>query len=103
MGMFVDNYQIDNADIFPHLNDCFCKILDFHSRTYSEYASFYNVIRPYIKVPFRYVFKSNCFHIKKNLHDLHYLLPMSIAPLWQYFIYYRLHPLINTIKKRLIE
>lgn len=99
MRMFVDKYQIDNADIFPQFNYFFCKILDFHSRTYTEYASIYKVIRPYIKVPIKYVFNSNRFCIKKNLHDLHYLLPMSIAPLWQYIVFYRLHPLIN---KRMI-
>lgn len=99
MGMFVDKYQIDNADLFPQFNSFFCKILDFHSRTYTEYASIYKVIRPYIKVPVRYVFISNRYCIKKNLHDLHYLLPMSIAPLWQYIIFNRLHPLIH---KRMI-
>lgn len=88
MRLFVDHYQIEKYYTFSAFRFFFNKMMSYHSTSLSDYVSNYWELRPFVKAPLKHIIHENGFQIKAYFHDLHYILPLCIAPYWQ-FIFYR--------------
>ena len=95
MSEFVSNHHIDNNDVFRLFSYYFYTTTKYFSASQSEYSLAYKSLRPLFHVSILSIFKKNRHSIKGILYDLHYVLPICVAPYWQYIIYYRLCPLIK--------
>lgn len=100
MSSFVDKNHINRIDVFPFFNNFFTYILNYYSFSISEFVSKYKELRPFIKYLVSCDIHYNHLHIKKYIRHIHYIMPTYIAPYWQFYIYYRLHPFIHKIRKR---
>ena len=99
ISAFVDEYQIEiTDDIFHVYRWYFYKVLSFYSISMSEYVSTYQELRPYIKASMKTIIHANGFHVKNGFHDLHFLMPLFIAPYWQYLIHRNLYKVVSRIK-----
>jgi glycosyltransferase involved in cell wall biosynthesis len=95
MSEFVSNHHIDNNDVFRLFSYYFYTTTKQYSASQSEYTLAYKSLRPLFQVSIISVWKKNRHSIKGLLYDFHYILPICIAPYWQYIIYYRLRTLIK--------
>lgn len=91
MSHFVYNFHIKKEGVWEVLKMFFTAILKNHSTSISEYVSTYKEFRPYVKVPIKYLVIVLFSRPKVFLYDLHFMMPQSIAPYWQYIIMYILH------------
>ncbi|MBO6252519.1 MAG: glycosyltransferase family 2 protein [Bacteroidaceae bacterium] len=87
MGIFTDKYQIDRDGVYQSFRFFFRKVLNYYSTSISDYVSVYQELRPYIKAPLRSVVQANDYNFKLIFHDIHFTMPVSIAPYWQYHIH----------------
>lgn len=100
MSLFVDNNHINVIDVYSFFNNFFNKVLNANSTSLSIYVKTYKQVRANVRVSLKGMLQANQYNFKKCLHDFHYLFPMSIAPYWQYYIYFRLRPLIKKNEKK---
>ena len=94
MSSFVDKNHINRIDVFPLFDNYFSYILKYYSSLLSTFVSRYKELRPFIKYPVLNAVHRNQLKITKYLKDIHYLLPLNIAPYWHYYIYHHLFPFI---------
>ena len=99
MGDFIVNNQINKVLSFPILNRFFSEVVDYYSNFLSCYVEVYKQLRIHVRINMKELMQVNQYHLRSYLHDLHYLLPVLIAPYWQYGIYHCLRPLILNFKK----
>jgi glycosyltransferase involved in cell wall biosynthesis len=92
---FVDKYKIETSYMGAFFDVLFSKVLRYVSSSRFRYVSTYKSLRPFIKASLGYFIKKHRFHVKRYLRDLHYLMPLSVAPYWQYYIYVFLIPRIK--------
>lgn len=95
MSSFVDKNHINRIDVFPFFNNFFTYILDYYSASIFEFVLKYKELRHFIKYLVLCDIHYNHFHIKKFIRNIHYMMPTYLAPYWQFYIYYRLHPFIT--------
>ena len=96
MGVFVDNYNVDKAEILPVFKLFFYKVLNYHSAYISNFIPTYRELRPYIKAPIKFIIQANGLSVKKYLQDLHFMMPTHIAPYWQFWL---CHKFCNAVVK----
>lgn len=92
MNKCVKMHHIKDCDVFRVFSFYFYIATHFFSSSPSAYATAYKSMRPLFHASFKSIIQKNHFRIKAYIHDLHYFLPLCIAPYWQYLIYYRLRP-----------
>ena len=96
----VDAYRIKNVVLFPFFNNLFSTVLGYTSEAKSKYVLEYKSLRPFVKANLNYIILTNRFHVKRLLHDVHYLLPKRIAPYWQYNVYVRRKRIVKKMKAK---
>ena len=104
MCAFVDKYRIDMADVFPLFNSAFLGILEYYSYSKTESVATYRSLRQYVKAPLHYIIHTNGFRIHCYLLDMHYVMPLGIAPLWSFYcrkqarkLYFKIKHISNSI------
>lgn len=100
MGGFVDKYQINNCNMYQVFRWFFNKVLNNYSTSMNNYVSIYKELRPFVKAPINYILHVNGFHTKAYFHDLHLMLPILIAPYWQYYFYRKVCSVLSLIRNR---
>ena len=100
LGDFAASNTVDMADGYPFLNKFLCEVLYYYSYSLSRFVSIYKTIRPHLKIKFRDIIKANHYHIKNIFYDFHLVIPLLIAPYWQFFLYYNFRPFISRYCKR---
>lgn len=85
MHSFVDDHHITTPKIFPFFDETFMGITNYYTYSRKEYTALYKSLRPYVKAPVRNIIRINGFRIRSYFKYIHYILPKSIAPLWQLF------------------
>lgn len=99
MGEFVANHGINMIDTYPIINDFYCDVLNHYKFSFSCYMNAYKQMRPHIIIKMKEILRANKYQKIKCLHDLHYKIPIFLAPVWQFYIYPRLYPYIAKIYK----
>ncbi|QVJ80363.1 Glycosyl transferase family 2 [Prevotella sp. khp1] len=99
MGDFIVNNKINKEVSFPIIKKYFSEVVNYYSSSLSCYVAVYKQLRIHVRINMKELMLVNHYSLKIFLHDLHYLLPVFIAPYWQYGIYHCLRPLIHKIKK----
>lgn len=87
INLFAKNQQIKNEDIFQVYNKLFNIVLRCCNSSLSDYVSNYKDLRPFIYAPTKAILHTNHYSRKSFWQNIHYLLPLSIAPYWQYCVY----------------
>ena len=84
MRAFVDAHHFNTIDLFPSFNSAFRFILGYYSESKQEFIAVYYQLRYCVKATLCSIFNSN-HNSLGVLHDLHYLLPKSVASRWLFF------------------
>lgn len=92
MNRFLDEHHIDNKDVFRIFYEFFLFVMRHNLPSFQRFATKYKELRPHIKKPLRGIISLHRFHIRKYFKDLHFLMPISLATYWQYYVYYKLRP-----------
>ena len=101
MCTFVENKQIKTIDTFPFFNDFFYDVMKANSTNLTYFVKTYKNVRPYVKSSIIGILYANHFSVKRCMHDFHYLMPIFIAPYWQYGIYHCLHSFLIHLKQKI--
>ena len=102
INSFAEKQHIKSVDIFPVYNTLFATVLSFCNTSLSDYVSNYLNLRPYIYTPKKTILKTSIYSIKSFLQNIHYYLPLSIAPYWQYYTYERIHGIVH-FSRRILQ
>lgn len=86
MGEYMVRHDVDITSAYPIFNKYLTEVLDYYSRSYAGFVSIYHQLCPPFKIKWWNIILANHRHIRKDLYDLHYLLPLTIAPRWQYWL-----------------
>jgi hypothetical protein len=100
MSSFVDKKHINRIDVFPFFDNYFSYILKYYSSSLSTFVSRYKELRPFIKYAIPDFAHRNQFKVKKYLNDIHYLMPLCIAPYWHFYIDHYLFFIVRKLIKR---
>lgn len=87
MGSFIEKRNISESMVFPAINKYFSEILQYHSSSRKDFIRIYKQVRPFIRARLNVIVRSKEKSTKKLLYDFHYLLPICIAPYWQYALF----------------
>lgn len=86
MGEYIFNHDVNITSAFPIFDKFKDEVLDYYSYSYSSFASIYHQLYPPFNIKWWNIILANHRHLKQDIYDLHYLLPISIAPGWQYWL-----------------
>lgn len=95
MSAFASSHGANSKDTFRLFSRVFYETINYYSSEPKLFVETYKSLRPLFHVSILSIFKKNRHSIKGFLYDFHYILPICVAPYWQYIIYYRLCPLIK--------
>ena len=84
MGSFIKKRNISESMVFPVINKYFSEILQYHSSSRKDFIRIYKQVRPFIRARLLIIMRTSESLAHKLLYDFHYLLPICIAPHWQY-------------------
>ena len=96
MSMFAKHYQVNKVETFRIISYYFHEILTYYSLSPLSYAEEYKRLRPLFTASFTSIIRKNHKSLKGFLADFHYMMPICIAPYWQYYLYYRALPAIKS-------
>ncbi len=82
---FVDKIGAYNKSIHELIQEFFHETLKLCS--FSQFIEIYRRIRPNIEISLEQLKEVDGKKSSKYLRDLHYIMPLFIAPYWQYFIF----------------
>ena len=94
LGDFSASINVDMAYGLPYIKNILCEVLDQYSYSLSYFVSNYKIIRPHLKIKLRDIVQANHYHIRKIFYDFHFIIPLLIAPYWQ-FLLCKFHPYIS--------
>ena len=77
-----------NEHTFQIVNAFFYKVLKFYSTNKLEFEGKYRELRPFVKPSIPLLIQTHTFHLQRYIRDLHFYLPLFVAPYW-------LHPYIK--------
>lgn len=95
MDSFIEEKNISESMVFPAINKYFSEILQYHFSSRKDFIRIYKQVRPFIRARLNVIVRTKGKFVQKYLSNFHFLLPVRIAPYWQYIIYYRLRTLIK--------
>lgn len=101
INLFAKKQQIKNEDIFQVNNKLFNIVLSYCNTSLSDYVSNYKDLRPYIYAPIKVILQTNHYRVKSLLQNIHYYLPLFIAPYWQYCVYKPICNIVHNVKEML--
>ncbi len=84
INLFNKEYHINNNAVFPVINYFLNDVLRYYLNSFSNYKRLYKDLRPSFEINIFSLIRKNHFNMKKYVHDLHYLMPLSIAPYWKF-------------------
>lgn len=84
MNTFIEERNISESMVFPAINKYFSEILQYYSSSRKDFNRIYKQVRPFIRTGLTVIVRAKESLAQKCLYDFHYLLPICIAPHWQY-------------------
>lgn len=86
MGSFIEERNVSESMVFPAINKYFSEILKYYSSSRKDFVRIYKQVRPFIRARLNVITGTKGRFVPKYLSNFHFLLPVRIAPYWQYTI-----------------
>jgi glycosyltransferase involved in cell wall biosynthesis len=84
MDSFIEEKNISESMVFPAINKYFSEILQYHFSSRKDFIRIYKQVRPFIRARLNVIVRTKGRFSQKYLYNFHFLLPVRIAPYWQY-------------------
>lgn len=86
MNAFIKEYNIDDVAVYPIYNSLFYSVLHYYLFNFADYVNQYRLFRLKGRLSICKLWQIDHLRFRDLFFDLHYLLPKSIAPYWQFVV-----------------